>query len=89
MRIAYIVNVDSFFISHRLPLAISAREKGWKVYLLTKDTGYKKELAEKGVNLIDIPIGRTSINPIQEIKCLVAIRKALKKTSMILTRQRR
>lgn len=78
-KIVYIVNVDWFFKSHRYPLALHAVEKGWDVYVFTKDTGLKKEFASKGITLIDIPFGRTSVNPLQEIKCLLAIRKELKR----------
>lgn len=78
-KIVFIVNVDWFFKSHRYPLALHAVEKGWDVYVLTKDTGLKKEFAGKDITLIDIPFGRTSVNPLQEIKCLLAIRKELKR----------
>ena len=44
MKIAYIVNVDWFFVSHRLPLALHAIKSGYEVYLLTKDTGKREEL---------------------------------------------
>jgi len=77
-KLVYIVNVDWFFISHRLPLAIHAIEKGWKVYVFTKDTGKKNDLINKGITFVDVPFGRTSINPIQELKCLLRIYKNLK-----------
>lgn len=78
-RLVYIVNVDWFFISHRLPLALHALKNGWDVYLLTKDTGRKEELEGYGIHFIDVPFGRTSTNPLQELKCLMAIRKELKR----------
>ena len=78
-KLVYIVNVDWFFMSHRFPLALHALEEGWDVYVLTKDTGKKREFVDKGIHFIDIPFGRTSTNPIQEIKCLLAIRRELKR----------
>ncbi len=78
-RLVYIVNVDWFFISHRLPLALHALQSGWDVYLLTKDTGKKAELEGYGINVIDVPFGRTSVNPIEELKCLFALKKHLKR----------
>lgn len=77
-KLVYIVNVDWFFISHRLPLALHAIKSGWSVYVLTKDTGKRKELEDKGIIFIDIPFGRTTTNPIQELRCLLAIRRELK-----------
>lgn len=78
-KIVYIVNVDWFFISHRMPLALHAIKEGWDVYVLTKDTGRKGELEGCGVHFIDVPFGRTSTNPLQELKCLIAIRRELKR----------
>ena len=79
MKIVFIVNVDWFFLSHRLPLALEAQRRGWEVFLLAKDTGRKNELANLGINLIDIPFGRTSTNPIQELRCLMNLSKELKR----------
>ena len=78
-KIVYIVNVDSFFISHRLPLALHALQSGWDVYLLTKDTGKKPELEDYGIKVIDVPFGRTSVNPVEELKCLFVLKKQLKR----------
>ena len=81
MKIVFIVNVDWFFISHRLPLALEAIKKGWEVFLFARDTGKRKELQDIGITLIDIPFGRTSTNPIQELKCIISIQKELKRIS--------
>ncbi len=78
-KLVYIVNVDWFFMSHRFPLALHAINEGWDVYVLTKDTGKKKDFVDKGIHFVDIPFGRTSTNPIQEIRCLFAIYKELKR----------
>ena len=77
-KIVYIVNVDWFFISHRLPLALHALENGWEVFLLTKDSGRKEELENYGIRVHDIPFGRTSINPIQEIKCVMRLTRLIR-----------
>lgn len=78
-KIVYIVNVDWFFISHRLPLALYALQNGWEVYLLTKDTGKKSELEDYGIKVIDVPFGRTSVNPVEELRCLYSLKKHLKR----------
>ena len=79
MKIAFVVNVDWFFISHRLPLALHAIERGDEVYLLTFDTGRKSELQQKGIHFIDIPFERSGSNPIHELKCIKALSQAYKK----------
>lgn len=77
-RLAYIVNVDWFFISHRLPLALHALAEGWEVFLLTKNSGRKQELESLGIHVYDVPFGRTSLNPILELKCVMTITSIIK-----------
>ena len=70
MRLFFVVNVDWFFLSHRLPLALEAIAKGYEIYLLTADTGRKKEIEEHGINFIDIPFERSGKNIFHEISCI-------------------
>lgn len=78
-KLVYIVNVDWFFISHRLPLALHAIESGWDVYVLTKVTDKRDVLEGSGIHVIDVPFGRTSINPFTELRCLIQLTRLLKK----------
>lgn len=77
-RLVFIVNVDWFFISHRLPLALYALEEGWEVFLFTKNSGRKEELENYGIHFYDVPFSRASINPIRELKCVKILTKLLK-----------
>jgi len=52
-KILFIVNVDWFFISHRLPLAISAIEKGYEVHILSEGTGQREFLEGNGIIVHD------------------------------------
>ena len=47
MKLLIVVNVDWAFITHRLPIAEEAVNKGWKVYVAAKDTGRAKEINNK------------------------------------------
>ena len=38
-KLLFFVNVDWFFLSHRIPIAIEALKNGYDVYLFTKTTG--------------------------------------------------
>ncbi|MDC1148956.1 glycosyltransferase family 4 protein [Pelagibacteraceae bacterium] len=42
MKIVYFINNLGFFVSHRLPLALEAKKRGWEVYLITGKPGSKK-----------------------------------------------
>ena len=38
LRLLFVVNVDWFFLSHRLPLAQAARDAGLEVFVVAADT---------------------------------------------------
>lgn len=72
-KLLYFVNVDTFFISHRLPLALEGIKKGYDVYLLTKNTGSFELLKGYGIKCIDINIRRGFSNPISELFLIVKL----------------
>lgn len=74
-KIIYVVNVDWFFITHRLPLVHEAMLRGYVVYLVSKDTGRFDELKSIGINCIGIDFDRAGKNPFKEF----AIFRELKK----------
>ncbi|MDO5685943.1 MAG: glycosyltransferase family 4 protein [Neisseria sp.] len=78
MKIAFIVNVDWFFISHRLPIALEALKQGHEVYILAKDTGKMGSLKSLGINTYPINLERSSVNPIQALKLLFDLKNKLK-----------
>ena len=65
-----IINEDRFFLSHRKRIATLAREKGWEVTLVTKDTGQRKEIEKMGFEYIELPINPTGMNPKDEMRLL-------------------
>lgn len=48
-KLMFVVNVDSFFVSHRLPIAVEAIRSGYEVHLATAVTQYGSMLAETGI----------------------------------------
>ena len=42
-KLFIVVNVDCFFLSHRLPVALEALKAGWNVTIVTADTGKLKD----------------------------------------------
>ena len=75
MKIVYIVNVDWFFISHRLPIALEAIAQGHQVYIFAKDTGKMDYLNSLGINICPINLERGSVNPLQTLKLLVDLKR--------------
>lgn len=70
MKLFFVANVDWFFMSHRLPLALEALKEGDKVWLLTADTGRKQEIEALGIRFLTIPFKRSGRNPLHELRCL-------------------
>ena len=70
MKLLMVVNEDRFFLSHRKPVALSARDKGYDVVIVTKNTGHREEIEELGFRFVELPINPTGMNLIQESKTL-------------------
>lgn len=65
-RLFLVVNVDWFFLSHRLPIAQKAIENGFEVTLITKDTGHREEIENYGIRFMNIGFERTRVNLYKE-----------------------
>lgn len=80
-KILYLVNVDWFFISHRLPIAKAALEAGYEVHVATGVTSKKTELESYGFIVHSLPIRRGKTSLISELatyKNIVSIFRQIK-----------
>lgn len=77
-RILFIVNVDWFFLSHRLPLALAARDAGFEVHVATMLTGFSDELEGYGFQVHALEIDRKSANPLQAIRLIRVLHTLLR-----------
>lgn len=77
-KLLIVVNVDWFFISHRLCIAEAALKDGWIVYAVCEDTGRSKEITSKGINFINCPFSRYGTNLLKELKTFMAFYKIYK-----------
>ena len=66
-KILYFVTEDWYFCSHRLPLALAAKNEGYEVSVLTNVNNYGDFIRSHGLNLIPINISRRSRNPLKEL----------------------
>lgn len=66
-RLLYFVTEDWYFCSHRLPLAIAAREAGFDVTVVTRVRKHGAAIRAAGVALVPFEISRRSINPMREL----------------------
>ena len=78
-KLFIIVNVDWFFLSHRLPVALAAHKAGWDVTIVTADTGKLKNIEAKGLKVINLPMSRSGKNILEELGTLNFLRKLYKR----------
>ncbi len=79
LRILIVVNVDWFFLSHRLPIAIAALEKGYEVYVATADTGMREKIESHGIKFIDAPYLGKSHSFISELYMILKLGRLYQK----------
>jgi glycosyltransferase involved in cell wall biosynthesis len=77
-KILFVVNVDWFFISHRLPLAIEAKKRGFEVSIATTNTGRFEELETLGFHLYELKIDRSGTNLLNEFISIIKLIKIVK-----------
>ena len=78
MNIVYFVTEDSYFLSHRLPVALYAKDCGHNVYVATKITSRQKEIEDYGFKLIPLNLSRTTLNFTNDIFLLFKLIKVLR-----------
>ena len=60
-KLLFIVNVDKFFISHRLPIAVEAIKQGYEVHIATKVTDQLNFLEMNGMIVHSLNLHRSGI----------------------------
>ena len=78
-KLFIVVNVDWFFLSHFLPIALFAQKKDWLVTIVTCNTGRKEEIESYGLRFVEIPFKRSGTNVWYEAKCMFLLLKLFKK----------
>jgi hypothetical protein len=69
-RLLFVVNDTAFFLSHRLPLAVAAREAGYRVDLAALDAGGLEEVRAHGIAYHPLAVDRTGLNPLRDFRLL-------------------
>ena len=79
MKLLLIVNEDRFFLSHRKEIALAAQKAGWEVTVVCKDTGQRAEVEALGLEMLELPVNPTGMNPLQEFKTWRFLHKLYRK----------
>ncbi len=67
-KLFIIVNVDTFFLSHRKDIALRAKKVGYDVTVIAKDTGKGDYIKSIGLRFINLPINKAGTNLKEELK---------------------
>jgi glycosyltransferase involved in cell wall biosynthesis len=68
--IFFVINVDWFFLSHFLPVSLAAQKAGYKVTVVTHNTGRREEIERYGLQFIEVPFQRSGTDIRHEMKCV-------------------
>jgi glycosyltransferase involved in cell wall biosynthesis len=72
-KLLFLVTEDWYFVSHRLELAIAAREAGYDVVVATRVDRHGKRITDAGLKLCPLTFNRGGLNPLEELWTLLKI----------------
>ena len=72
-KLLIVVNDDSFFMSHRLPIAVAALRKGFAVHIAAPFTMYKEKIIELGFKAHPLKIDRKSYGIISNFQIFLQL----------------
>jgi len=75
VKLLYLVTEDSYFCSHRLPMARAAQEAGFDVTVVTNVNCHGETIAREGMRVIPLSLERRSLNPFRAIHHIIKIKK--------------
>lgn len=81
-KLLIVVNVDWFFVSHRLPIALRAIEQGYEVHLACAYTDKKAQLEQLGLVCHEIAFSRSGSSIMSELKAILAILHLVRKVQV-------
>lgn len=74
-KILYFVSEDWYFISHRLPMARSAKAAGYEVHVATRVDKHGQQIVDEGFILHPVKLRRGSLNVIRFFAAVMQIRR--------------
>jgi len=78
-KLLFLVNVDWFFLSHRLPIALEALNQGYEVHVVTGITDKLDVLLSHGFIVHSLSISRSSTDFVSEVLTFWNILRTLKR----------
>lgn len=72
-KLLIVVNIASFFMSHRYRVAVAAQADGFEVHVATPPGEAVQDIVKAGFIYHEIPLTRSGKNPISEMRTLLAL----------------
>lgn len=74
-KILFVVNTLEFFLSHRFPLAVAAKQAGYEVHIAAAENDKLVELNKYDFRYHILPFARSGQNPVYEINTIIKLFK--------------
>lgn len=71
-QLMFVLNEATFFLSHRLPIALAARDDGFTVHVVTAPGPGVEGILAAGLYHHSVPMSRSGKNPFAELRTLLA-----------------
>ncbi len=84
-RLLFVVNCPAYFLSHRLPVAVAAKQAGYDVHVATMAGDAVNGIVALGFVHHELPLTRSGMNPLKELFAFFAIYKLFRKLKPDLT----
>jgi glycosyltransferase involved in cell wall biosynthesis len=78
-KLLFLVTEDWYFVSHRLELAVAAREAGYDVVVATRVDRHGERIVDAGLRLCPIAFNRSGLNPLEELRTLIDVVRAYRR----------
>lgn len=78
-RLMIVVNAAEFFLSHRLPIALRAREAGYDVHVACPPGNGVEEISSLGFSYHELPFSRKGQNPLYELQTVIKLAQLLQR----------
>ena len=72
-KLLYFITEDWYFCSHRLPLALAAKDAGYDVAVMTHVSEHGETIRRVGIRLIPFSFSRRGLNPLSELVVLARL----------------
>jgi glycosyltransferase involved in cell wall biosynthesis len=72
-RLLFVVNVDWFFLSHRLPIALEAMRQGYEVHIAARITDRRGEMQSHGLHVHSLGVSRSKTGLVEAVTVAMQI----------------